>query len=194
MTNPLVTLTSVSPSLVLDIRYATNDNFLGKQIYSLPAAFLRRSVAQRLHRVQEELMHRGLGLKIWDAYRPLSVQQALWQVVPDSRYVADPLKGSMHNRGAAVDVTLVDLQGHELSMPTGFDDFTERAHLSYQPSDLISLTNRQILTDVMSKYGFQPLTTEWWHFDDPEASSCPLESISFEDLLKQEQLLQSLGV
>ena len=187
MTNPLVSLTLVSPSLLLDIRYATKNNFLGKQIYTQPVAFLRRSVAQRLHKVQEDLIQRGLGLKVWDAYRPLTVQKDLWQAVPDPRYVADPLKGSMHNRGAAVDVTLVDEKGHELVMPTGFDDFTEQAHLNYQPSDPKTLINRQILTEVMSKYGFQPIATEWWHFDDPEASSCPLESISFEDLLMQEQ-------
>ena len=183
--NPLVSVTSVSPSIVVDIRYATDRNFTGKQIYTQALAFVRKSMAQKLHKVQDELKQKGLGLKIWDAYRPLPVQFLLWQVVSDPRYVADPLKGSMHNRGAAVDVTLVDALGNELQMPTDFDDFTSQAHLTYSSENPEVANNRILLTEVMSKYGFAPLQTEWWHFDDPQAATCPIESLSFEDLLLQ---------
>ena len=182
MGEPLVDLCLVHPHILLDIRYATENNFLGRKLYSQPKAFLRKTVAEKIGRVQDKLEKKGLGLKIWDAYRPLSVQESLWKVVPDERYVADPKKGSSHNRGAAVDLTLVTSALVELTMPTPFDDFTEQAHsdAANLPSECIE--NRELLKEVMVSEGFVPLPTEWWHFDDEHALSYDLLSIPFEEL------------
>ena len=182
MEEPLIDLSSVNPRIILDIKYATADNFVGKPVYTLPKAYLRKTVAQKLNRVQQELEKNGLGLKVWDAYRPLPAQQILWDIVPDERYVADPKKGSVHNRGAAVDLTLVDAQGNELVMPTGFDDFTEKAHHDYKDLPDEVLVNRDILLTYMVAQGFTPFATEWWHFNDLEAESYPLLSTTFEEL------------
>lgn len=175
-------MSRINSRILLDIKYATADNFLGKPLYSQAKAYLRKSVAQKLNRVQQALEKQGLGLKIWDAYRPLSVQYKLWELVPDERYVADPQKGSAHNRGAAVDVTLVDAQGHELAMPTAFDDFTERAHLDYIDLPFEVRAHRALLMDAMRAQGFEPLKTEWWHYNDSDAESFELLSTSFEEL------------
>lgn len=164
---PLVLVSDLDSTIVIDLPYATQNNFVGKVLYDTTLCYLRRSVAERLIRVQKRLQRQGLGLKIWDGYRPRSVQWKMWQLVPDPRYVADPEKGSRHNRGAAVDVTLVDSAGYELPMPTYFDDFTEKAHRDYKnlPENLIR--NRAILSAAMQAEGFIPLSSEWWHFDAP---------------------------
>ena len=180
----LVELQKISPQVVQEILYATPHNFTGQTLYSLPCCFLQRPVAQRLGRVQAGLQKKGLGLKIFDGYRPLSVQRICWDLVPDPRYVADPRIGSKHNRGAAVDVTLVDRKGAELSMPSAFDDFTEKAHRDYAEAPQETLRNRQILEEAMVLEGFIPLSTEWWHFDDPEWETYPLLDLSFEELLR----------
>jgi zinc D-Ala-D-Ala dipeptidase len=161
----LVDVQKINPRIKVEIRYATENNFTGKKLYSVGKCFLRKFVAFKLDSVQKELENYGLGIKVWDCYRPLSVQKILWSIVPDERYVANPSKGSRHNRGCAVDLTLVDSLGNELPMPTGYDDFTEKAHRNYfnLPDTLIK--NRMILENVMRKYGFIPLSTEWWHFD-----------------------------
>jgi D-alanyl-D-alanine dipeptidase len=161
----LVDVQKINPRIKVEIRYATENNFTGKKLYSVGKCFLRKFVAVKLDSVQKELENYGLGIKVWDCYRPLSVQKILWSIVPDERYVANPSKGSRHNRGCAVDLTLVDSLGNELPMPTGYDDFTEKAHRNYfnLPDTLIK--NRMILENVMRKYGFIPLPTEWWHFD-----------------------------
>ncbi len=163
----LVPVADLDSTIVIDLKYATPDNFVGEVLYDTSLCFLRKSVAERLVRVQRWLRKQGYGLKIWDAYRPLSVQKRMWELVPDPRYVADPSKGSRHNRGAAVDVTLVDSLGNELPMPTVFDDFTQRAHRDFAdlPDDVIR--NRDMLEEAMRREGFIPLPTEWWHFDAP---------------------------
>ncbi len=155
----------INPKIKVEIRYATENNFTGKKLYDVDKCFLRKIVAMKLDSVQRELEKIGLGLKVWDCYRPLSVQKVLWSIVPDERYVANPAKGSRHNRGCAVDLTLVDSLGNELPMPTGYDDFTEKAHRDYFDLPDTLIKNRQILENVMKKYGFIPLSTEWWHFD-----------------------------
>lgn len=162
----LVEPNRVAPSVVLDLRYATTNNFTGQVFYPEARAWLRDGTARRLAAVQKELASMGLRLKVFDAYRPLSVQRRFWELVPDDRYVANPAKGSRHNRGAAVDVTLVDRFGRDLAMPTDFDDFSERAHRNFRdlPEDV--LANRDLLERVMSRNGFVGLPTEWWHFDD----------------------------
>lgn len=163
----LVDIRSVNDQIRLDLRYATTNNFLKRQVYPVGRCVLRGAAAQRLSQVQNDLEKRGLGLKVYDCYRPLSVQRQMWQILPDSRYVANPTRGSRHNRGAAVDLTLVDGNGNELEMPTGFDDFSERAHRNYNGGSAQARRNRQILEEAMKKQGFIPLLTEWWHFDAP---------------------------
>jgi len=160
-----VDVTQIIPGIQLDLRYATPKNFLKRAVYPEPLCLLRRAVAERLARVQIRLALRGYGLKIWDAYRPLAVQKEMWALVPDERYVASPIKGSRHNRGAAVDCTLVDRDGVELEMPTAFDDFSARATASGKGATAKARANLAILQEAMRAGGFEVLDTEWWHFD-----------------------------
>jgi D-alanyl-D-alanine dipeptidase len=163
----LVEVVKLDSTILIDIRYATTNNFMDEKLYPVAKCFLRKEVAERLSRVQMALRAQGLGLKIWDGYRPLSVQWKMWEKVSDPKYVADPRKGSKHNRGCAVDLTLVDAEGNELAMPTGYDDFSEKAHRDYLQLPPEVIKNRQILETAMSNEGFIPLPSEWWHFDDP---------------------------
>ena len=164
----LVDIRTVNRNIRLDIRYATANNFLKRKLYSTPKCALRSSVAQKLALVQTDLEKVGLGLKVYDCYRPFSVTKQMWEVLPDPNYVANPARGSRHNRGAAVDLTLVDRTGKELEMPTPFDDFTTKAHRDYAGGSAQSRKNRQLLEDAMKKQGFIGITTEWWHFDSED--------------------------
>lgn len=174
-----VDLAKMIPDIIIELPYATENNFFKHRFYTSNRCLLRKAVAERLALVQRDLREQGLGLKIWDGYRPRSVQWAFWKVMPDERYVADPKKGSRHNRGAAVDCTLVDLKTKaELVMPTGFDDFTERAAADYPKLPAEALHNRAILTEAMHKHDFTPLPTEWWHFDAKGWEVFPLEDFN----------------
>ena len=178
----LVDVQSVIPRIRVELVYATERNFVGVAMYKVKTAYLRRPVADALSKVQADLERQGLGLKVWDAYRPLSVQKRFWELVPDERYVASPVKGSRHNRGAAVDVTLVNDKGEELEMPTKFDDFTPRAGAFDPEHTAAAIANRKKLQDAMLAHGFTILPTEWWHFDGPdwqkyEVLDVPLESV-----------------
>lgn len=170
----LTDVPKVVPGVVLDIKYATADNFTKAVVYPAARCLLRPEAAVALGRVQAELSKKGLGLKLWDCYRPLSVQKRFWELVPDPRYVADPKKGSRHNRGAAVDLTLVDSAGRELEMPTGYDDFSEAAHRASTSGTPASRANAKILEDAMTARGFKGLPTEWWHFDFSGWEAFPL--------------------
>lgn len=161
----LVDAAAQVPGLRLDLRYATPNNFTGRALYPAARCLLRPAVAAQLARAQAAAAREGLGLKVFDCYRPLAIQRHLWALVPDERYVADPSKGSRHNRGAAVDLTLVDASGAELSMPTGFDDFSARAHRDYADLPADAVANRARLERLMTAAGFTGLPTEWWHFD-----------------------------
>lgn len=161
----IVNLLSVDSTFVLDIRYATVNNFTKRKLYPVSKAKLRLEAAESLASVNRELKLKGLRLKIYDAYRPLSIQKKLWEVVPDEKFVADPQKGSRHNRGAAVDLTLIDSTGNELSMPTPYDDFTEKAGHNYVNLPEVVLANRAMLKEAMIRHGFLPLQSEWWHYD-----------------------------
>lgn len=178
----LVDIQKVNPRILLDIRYATENNFTKQKLYVEAACLLRPATAERLSRVQAELETEYLGLKVYDCYRPLAVQRRFWELVPDERFVANPAQGSNHNRGAAVDLTLVDSRGNELPMPTGFDDFTERAHRSYSGLPKEVMERRDRLARAMTNQGFLPLPTEWWHFDDPECDHYPVLDKSFSEL------------
>jgi len=178
----LVDIQKVSPRIRLDIRYATPANFTGQKVYDEAACFLRPATADRLSRAQAELEREGLGLKVYDCYRPLAVQRRFWELVQDERFVANPEQGSNHNRGAAVDLTLVDAKGNELPMPTEFDDFTELAHSSYSHLPENVIKNRERLVRAMVNQGFLPLPTEWWHFDDPECAHYSILDLPFSQL------------
>jgi len=170
----LVDLADIDASFVLDNRYATTDNVTGIRLYPANTIYLERSAAERLARVQASLRGQGLGLKVFDGYRPLAIQKALWEVKPDPQYVADPAMGSRHNRGSAVDVTLVDAEGRELPMPSAFDEFSERSHLAFMDTASDVLANRETLQKAMRSEGFLPLATEWWHFDAPGWRAFPV--------------------
>jgi len=165
----LVDATTIVPRLRLDIRYATAANFTHQRLYAHARCLLHDVVARRLAEVQAELRARGLGLVVYDCYRTLSVQKKMWALVPDERYVSDPAKGSRHNRGAAVDLALVDKRGRALPMPSAYDEFSERAHRDFaggsDPQSKEARANRALLEDVMQRHGFVGLATEWWHFD-----------------------------
>lgn len=150
----------------LDIRYATENNFMRQRLYPVAKAYLRAPAASALAAVQRELAPRGIGIKVFDGYRPYRVTEAMWEPIKNPDYVADPAKGSRHNRGAAVDLTLIDLQsGAELAMPTPYDDFTSRAAHAFTELPENVLANRALLREVMTKHGFEPLPSEWWHYD-----------------------------
>jgi len=161
----IVDVLTIDSTIVLDIRYATENNFTKKKLYPVAKAKLRRAAAESLASIQKELQTKNLKLKIYDGYRPLAIQWKLWEIVPNEAFVANPKKGSKHNRGAAVDVTIVDSTGNELEMPTGYDDFTEKASQEYMNLTENAIKNRALLKDVMIRHGFQPIPSEWWHYD-----------------------------
>ena len=162
----MVELKTIVPNIRYDLRYATVNNFMHQQVYKDDShTFLRLIVARALGRVQQELSEKNLSLKIWDAYRPYSVTEKMWELIKDERYVADPKKGSGHNRGIAVDLTIIDITtGKELNMGTGFDNFTDTAHQTFKNLPPEILNNRALLKTVMEKNGFIAMETEWWHF------------------------------
>jgi D-alanyl-D-alanine dipeptidase len=149
-----------------DVRYATTNNFMHATLYPVSKVSLRRPAAIALHEVERELARDGLGLKIFDGYRPYRVTVRMWKRIHNPDFVADPAKGSRHNRGAAVDLTLIDLcTGRELPMPTGYDDFTPRARQDFNDLPAEAIANRAKLREAMTRHGFDPLPSEWWHFD-----------------------------
>lgn len=177
--NPLVDLQSFIPGIRVEIKYATTDNFVGEVLYPEARCLLRRETAQKLKRVQEALMKDGFGLKVFDAYRPHSVQKKLWEKMPVEGYVANPAKGSNHNRAVAVDLTLVDRNGEEIPMPSAYDEFSERAHRDFAGGTEEERANRKRLEEAMQKEGFRGLSSEWWHFDDVDAKRYPLLDLPF---------------
>ncbi|MBA3603843.1 MAG: D-alanyl-D-alanine dipeptidase [Parachlamydiaceae bacterium] len=161
----LVDIQLFIPKIQVDLKYATTDNFTGKIVYNFNCCLLLKEVALGLCDVQAELETVGLGLKIWDGFRPAAAQRKLWELVPDERYVSDPQKGGRHTRGTAVDLTLITKNGQELLMPSDFDDFSEKAHQDYMEASFEAIRNREFLREVMERHGFTNLPTEWWHFD-----------------------------
>ena len=181
--NKLVNLEKFIPGIKLDIKYATKDNIVGLKVYNEPKAFLRLPAAYALKKIQAELNKKGLGLKIFDAYRPYSVTILFYEKIKDTDYVASPWQGSRHNRGCAVDVSIIDLKtGKELEMPTKIDDFTLKAHPDYQDLSDTVKSNRGLLLNVMKKHGFEQLSTEWWHFDFSGWANYFLLDLKFDDL------------
>ncbi len=178
---PLVDAAKLIPNLVVDLRYASDDNFLKQRVYPAEArCLLLDSAAQRLAAVAKALEKKHYRLKVWDCYRPLSVQFQMWKAFPRRGYVADPNKGgSHHNRGAAVDLTLVAPDGKEVEMPTGYDSFTQAAHHWYTGGTPASLEHRALLREVMEAGGFNRNPMEWWHYDLPESITFPARDDPF---------------
>lgn len=170
------------PDIVVDLRYASENNFTNQRIYDFSDVWLRYGTVKKLMLVQQELRKIGLSLKIWDGFRPPSAQFKLWDVCPDPTYVSNPNNGfSSHSRGNTVDITLVYEDGTELIMPTGFDDFSELADRDYSDCSAEAAVNAMLLEKLMIKHGFKPYSGEWWHFSDTrsypvEESFHPVES------------------
>ena len=163
--DPLVEVAAEDPRIRVRTVYATADNFVGEVLYPVSRTFLRRSAMERLSRVQDRLEAQGLGLLVYDGYRPWSVTKRMWDVIGDPDFVADPSRGSRHNRGMAVDCGLVDAEGRPLPMPTAFDAFVPEARADALLASAELTRNREILVSTMEAEGFSVLSSEWWHFD-----------------------------
>lgn len=176
----LVRVEDIDSAIVVDLRYATKNNFIGRAVYPTHVALLRRNTALKLAAANAELMEQGYRIKLWDAYRPYHIQRELWQAAGDKRhFFADPRYGSVHNRGAAVDVTLVDAQGREVEMPSDFDNFSGQGHRSSSMTT-VAQANLNLLTEAMLCHGFCSLDFEWWHFEDSAWWRYPIIDIPLE--------------
>jgi D-alanyl-D-alanine dipeptidase len=179
----LVDLAALDPTVRLDIRYATTRNFLGRPVYTQARAFLHDDVARALVRAHAALKPRGYALLVFDAYRPLSVTRLFWDELPPAKraFVADPSKGSMHNRACAVDVSLFDLAGgREVEMPSAYDEMTERASPWYRGGTAEARARRDLLRSTLETEGFRVNRGEWWHFDHETCRRFELLDLPFE--------------
>lgn len=157
------------PSARQALMYATERNFTGQVIYDFSDVYLRYGTVKKLAALSEDLAQLGLSLKFWDGFRPVSAQWKLWEVCPDPAFVANPQKGfSSHSRGNTVDITLVDMDGNELEMPTGFDDFSAKADRDYSDCTETAAAHAQLLEILMEKHGFRGYFAEWWHYSDED--------------------------
>ena len=167
-----VRLKDLSSDFVYELKYATPDNFLKQAVYDCGECYLRKNTAEALVKANKAFIQLGYRIKLFDCYRPLSVQKKMWKILPGTHYVANPAKGSKHNRGAAVDLTLVDAQGKELNMGTPFDFFGKEAHHTYTEHSKEVLENRKLLKETLNKYNFKSIYSEWWHYEyRPEMQS-----------------------
>jgi zinc D-Ala-D-Ala dipeptidase len=183
----LVELITLDKSIKLDIRYATDNNFVGKTVYPEARAFLQKPAANALIRVHKNLKKQGLGLLIFDGYRPWAITKLFWEVTPEDKrkFVANPEKGSKHNRGCAVDLSVYDLKtGLEIDMPSGFDEFTERASPDYKGGTAEQTANRDLLRKLMEEVGFTVNVNEWWHFDYKDWEKYAIYDIAFSEIGK----------
>ncbi len=176
--DPLVVVKKYIPGVVVHLRYATRDNFMHKRVYPKDArCLLRRSVVRALKRAEQHLERAGYRLELWDCYRPLSVQRYMWKLVPTPGLVANPKHGSNHNRGSAVDCTLVHLDGSKVEMPTDLDSFTPEAHAHATNVPKRARKHRMILQSVMMGLGFTTIRMEWWHFNYMNARHYPIADV-----------------
>jgi D-alanyl-D-alanine dipeptidase len=184
----LIELKKLSKSIKLDIRYATNDNFVGRPVYPEARAFLQRPAAEALVRVHKKLKEKKLGILVFDAYRPWTITKLFWEVVSpeQKKFVADPAKGSKHNRGCAVDITIYDRKsGKPVPMPSGYDEFTERASPNYTGGTDEERANRDMLRQLMEAEGFTVNDSEWWHFDYNTWRDYAIYDIAFSEVGKK---------
>ena len=181
----LVELVKLDPTIRLDIRYATRNNFTGRPLYKEARAFLQRPAAEALARVNAALGKHGYGLVVFDGYRPWAVTKVFWDVTPEDKrvFVADPSKGSRHNRGCAVDLTMYDLKtGKQVQMPSEYDEMTERSHINYQCATPEARRLRDLLRASMEAEGFNVYEPEWWHYDYKDWREYPILNLSFKEI------------
>ena len=181
----LLELVKLDPTIKLDIRYATSNNFLGTPVYSQARAFLQRPAAEALLRAHRELKAQGYGLIIHDGYRPWYVTKIFWDATPADKkiFVADPAEGSRHNRGCAVDLSLYDLKtGEEVKMPSGYDEMSNRSFADYVGGTADERARRALLRQAMEKQGFTVYPQEWWHFDYKDWREYPILDVPFENI------------
>ena len=181
----MVELKTLIPDIKYDLRYATRQNFTKVRLYpkNTKMTFMRLMPARALAKVADELRAMGLGIKVWDAYRPYSITVKFWKLIQDERYVANPSKGSGHNRGTSIDLILIDLEtGKEIAMPTDFDNFSDTAHHGAKSVDQLKIKNRELLSITMEKFGFNKLATEWWHYSWPNPGRYDVLDLSFKQL------------
>lgn len=160
-----VRLRDYDTTFVYDMRYATTNNFLKSKVYDCAECYTRAKTAKALIKANNAFKKLGYRIKFYDCYRPNSVQYKMWELVPNPQYVANPKKGSIHNKGGAVDITLVDENGVELTMGTDFDFFGKKAHHDYKDLPKEVLDNRKLLKETMESFGFWGIRTEWWHYN-----------------------------
>jgi zinc D-Ala-D-Ala dipeptidase len=183
----LVEIIGLDPTIRLDIRYATKNNFLGRSVYKQARAFLQRPAAEALTRVNAALKRQGYGLVIFDGYRPWVVTKTFWDATPVEKreFVADPSKGSRHNRGCAVDLTMFDLNtGKQVTMPSEYDEMTERSHINYQCATPEARRLRDLLRAAMEAEGFAVYAPEWWHYDYKDWREYPILNIKFKEIAR----------
>ena len=174
-----VNIKSYSKDFIFDMKYATEDNFLKTKVYECDECYLRLKTVEALIKANERFLKKGYKIKLFDCYRPLDVQKKMWEIVPNATYVANPKRGSIHNRGGAVDITLVDIDGNELEMGTKFDHFgPESSHLYTDLSSEV-MKNRKLLKKIMIKNGFEPLDSEWWHYNLIDAKKDKLSNFNW---------------
>jgi len=181
----LVELITLDSSIKLDIRYATDNNFVGRKVYPEARSFLQKPAADALLRVHKKLRKQGLGLVIFDGYRPWSITKLFWEVTPEDKrkFVANPENGSKHNRGCAVDLSIFDLKtGRPVDMPSGFDEFTQRASSDYTGGTKRQRANRNLLRKLMEDEGFTVNPNEWWHFDHKNWEEYAIYDIAFSEI------------
>lgn len=180
----LIELVKLDKTIKLDIKYATADNFVGKPVYPEARAFLQRPAAEAIVRVHQWLGKQGLGIVVYDGYRPWAITKLFWEAVREDqrKFVADPAKGSKHNRGCAIDLSIYDLKtGQAIPMPSGYDEFTERASPDYMGGTIEGRTNRDKLRKLMEANGFTVNPNEWWHFDLIGWEQYAIYDISFKE-------------
>ena len=183
----LVAITNLDSTIRLDIRYATTNNFLSTPFYTSARAFMQRPAAEALLRVHKKLADKGYGLLIYDCYRPWYVTRMFWDATPEKQhiFVADPAKGSRHNRGCAVDLTLYDLKtGRPVAMTGGYDEMSDRSYPDYQGSTSLARWHRELLRRAMEGQGFTVYEAEWWHFDYKDWKKYPILNLTFEQLAR----------
>ncbi len=175
-----INIENISSDFVLDMKYATKDNFLKEKVYSCAKCYVRDEVADALIEANRDFMKQGYKIKFFDCYRPHSVQKKMWKIFPNPGYVADPKGGSIHNKGAAVDITLVKLDGSEVDMGTDFDHFGKEAHHAYKDLSETTLNNRKLLRETMNKHGFRTIRTEWWHYNYKNSLKYKISNFTWE--------------
>jgi D-alanyl-D-alanine dipeptidase len=175
-----VRLADYNKDFEYDLRYATENNFLKAKVYDCAECYTRVKTAKALVKANNDFIKQGYKIKFFDCYRPNSVQYKMWEIVPNPQYVANPVKGSIHNKGGAVDITLVTLGGDELDMGTDFDFFGKKAYHDNMDLPQEILHNRKILKETMEKYGFWSVRTEWWHYNLSSASNDRISDFKWE--------------